>query len=329
MLESDSMDPQKQREVMDQLLAGNFRAIAKVLTLVENRSQEAIPYVRELFKHAGRGFTIGITGAPGAGKSTLVDKLAESYRAEDKKVGIIAVDPTSPFTGGAILGDRIRMQSRSLDSGTFIRSMATRGHIGGLTSTTADVLTVMNAAGFDVVLLETVGVGQGEVEVAQMADVTVVMLVPGMGDDIQAMKAGIMEIADIFVINKADHIGADHTEAALRGLLSMSSRPDGWTPAIIRTIATEGKGIGPCVHAIQEYRSFLSRSGQRRDENIRIQTERLLERACEQARLGLLNDDASAKRIHELAALIVDRKLDPFTAADEVIQMQATRPKTK
>jgi LAO/AO transport system kinase len=315
---------QKRREVIEQVLAGNFRAVAKLLTMVENHAREAIFYLRELFQYTGRCFTIGITGAPGSGKSTLVDRLAEAYRAEGKKIGIIAVDPTSPFSGGAILGDRIRMQARSLDPGTFIRSMATRGHVGGLTRATADVLTVMDAAGFDIVLLETVGVGQGEVEVAEMADATLVMLVPGMGDDIQAMKAGIMEIADLFVINKVDHPGADYTEAELKGFLLMSSRPDGWTPRIVRTVASEGRGIGPCIEAINTYRSFLSRSKQRRAEQIRIQKERLLELACVQARERLLRNRSTAARIHELAGLIVDHELDPFTAADEVMRMQAT-----
>ncbi len=321
MPQTDSESPQKRLAFVQQIFAGDFRAIAKLLTMVENRSKEAIQCLRELFPHTGHCVTVGITGAPGAGKSTLVDKLAEFYRAEGKTIGIIAVDPTSPFTGGAILGDRIRMQSRSLDPGTFIRSMATRGHIGGLTSSTADAITVLDAAGFDIVLVETVGVGQGEVEIVEMADVTVVMLVPGMGDDVQAMKAGIMEIADLFVINKSDHPGAERTESDLRGLLSMTTRPDGWTPAIIRTIAPEGKGVDLCVRAIEECRSFLSRSQQRREEKIETQQRRLLELACEQAREDLLRDDAAAARLHELAILITDRKLDPFTAADEVIQM--------
>jgi LAO/AO transport system kinase len=323
MLETGVLDPQKRREFLNQVLACDFRAVARLLTMVENRSRAAIPYLQELFGHTGRCFTVGITGSPGAGKSTLVDKLAERYRRADNMVGIIAVDPTSPFTGGAILGDRIRMQSRSLDPGTFIRSMATRGHIGGLTSTTADALTVMDAAGFDVVLLETVGVGQGEVEIAKMADATVVLLVPGMGDDIQAMKAGIMEIADIFVINKADHAGADRSEAELRGLLSVSSRPDGWMPPIVRTVASEGKGVTECSQAIEEYRSFLSRSEMKRDQRIELQKERLLELACVQAREDLLSNSATAARIRELAALIFDRKLDPFSAAEEVIRMHA------
>jgi LAO/AO transport system kinase len=326
MHDTDLEDLQKQQELIEQVRAGNFRTVAKLLTMVENHSPEATSCLKELFRYTGECFTIGITGAPGAGKSTLVDRLAEHYRSEGKKIGIIAVDPTSPFSGGAILGDRIRMQARSLDPGTFIRSMATRGHVGGLTSATADVLTVMDAAGFDIVLLETVGVGQGEVEVAKVADATIVMLVPGMGDDIQAMKAGIMEIADLFVINKADHPGADYTETVLKGFLLMCSRPDGWTPGIVRTVASEGGGIGPCIEAINAYRAFLSGSKQRRDERIRIQKERLLDLTCEQARERLLGNRSTAERIHELAGLIVDHKLDPFTAADEVMRMQPAGP---
>ena len=320
----NATDPAERQEFVQQVLAGDFRAVARLMTLVENEPHRAIPYLRELFPYTGRCFTTGITGAPGAGKSTLVDRLAESYRAAGKKVGIIAVDPTSPFTGGAILGDRIRMQSRSLDECTFIRSMATRGHIGGLARTTADVMTVMDAAGFDIVLLETVGVGQGEVEVARTADATVVLLVPGMGDDIQVMKAGIMEIADIFVINKADHPGADRTEAELRALLSMNLRADGWTPSITRTIASEGKGVEECMQAVEEYRSFLSASELRRNEKVRIQRDRLLELACMRAREELLNDTGTGARIQELAVLIADRKLDPFTAAEEVLRLHAS-----
>jgi len=326
MKQTDTVDLQKNQEFIDRVLEGDFRTVARLLTLVENGSREVVPYMRELFRHSGRCFSIGITGAPGAGKSTLVDKLAEAYRAQEKKIGIIAVDPSSPFTGGAILGDRIRMQARSLDPGVFIRSMATRGHIGGLTSTTADVVTVMDAAGFDIVLLETVGVGQGEVEVAKTADATIVLLVPGMGDDIQAMKAGIMEIADIFVINKSDHPGADRTEAELKALLTMnSSRADGWVPGVVRTIASSGEGIGACMLAIEAYRSFLENSMSRREEKIRIQKERLLDLACTRTRQDLLNNDTTAARIQELAALVTDRKLDPFSAAEQVLLLQRGR----
>jgi len=307
--------------MVERILKGDFRAIARVLTMVENDSPEAMPHLRELFAHTGRCFSVGVTGSPGAGKSTFVDRLTDLYRLQQKKVGIIAVDPTSPFTGGAILGDRIRMQSRSVDPGTFIRSMATRGHAGGITRATSDFLIVMDAAGFDIVIIETVGVGQGEVEIAKMANATVLLLVPGMGDDIQAMKAGIMEIGDIYVINKADHPGADRTEAELNGLLSMSSRSDGWKPPVIRTVATEGMGIEACATALAEYRSFLSTSDIQRAVTIQAQKERLLELACMQAREALLQDTAKAARIEELAVLIADRKLDPFSAAEEVLQL--------
>jgi LAO/AO transport system kinase len=307
--------------MIERVLKGDFRAIARMLTMVENGSNETIPHLRELFAHTGHCFSIGVTGSPGAGKSTFVDRLTDWYRSQQKKIGIIAVDPTSPFTGGAILGDRIRMQSRSVDPGTFIRSMATRGHIGGLTRATSEFLIVLDAAGFDIVIIETVGVGQGEVEIAKMADTTILLLVPGMGDDIQAMKAGIMEIGDIYAINKADHPGADRTEAELSALLSMSSRADGWKPPVIRTVASVGTGIEACACALEEYRSFLLTSDIKRAAAIQAQKERLLELACTQAREALLQDTAKAARIEQLAVLIADRKLDPFTAAEEVLQL--------
>jgi LAO/AO transport system kinase len=321
----NAADPEKRKDILQRILSGDFRTVARLLTLVEDGSREAIPYLRALFPHTGHSFTLGITGAPGAGKSTLVDKLAEFYRCEEEKVGIIAIDPSSPFSGGAILGDRIRMQSRNHDPGTFIRSMATRGHMGGLTSTTADVLMVMDAAGFDWVLVETVGVGQDEVEIIRTADVTLVLLVPGMGDDIQMMKAGIMEIGDIFVINKADHPGVERTERELESLFSISRRSDGWDPPIIRTIASEGQGISDCIQAISNYRSFLATSPHRSHEAIQIQKERLLEIVCLQARNALLQDSLAGARIQELAGLIAERKMDPFSAAEELIQLQIDR----
>ncbi len=322
---NDSDDLLQRQELIRAVLAGDFRAVARLLTFVESGSPEAIPYLQELFPHTGRCFVIGITGAPGSGKSSLIDRLAAGFRDREKRIGVIAVDPTSPFTGGAILGDRIRMQSRSLDPGTFIRSMATRGHVGGLARTTTDMLTVMDAAGFDVVLIETIGVGQGDVEIAKTADATLLLLVPGMGDEIQLMKAGIMEIGDIFVINKADHLGADQTEAELSGLLSMSARADGWNSPVIRTVASEGSGVAECIEAIETYRAFLKHSPFRKEETVKIQRERLLELACLRAREALLRDEAAAARIQDLALLIAERKMDPFTAAEEVIKLHSER----
>src|ERR1700733_11125845 len=239
------------------ILAGDPRALARAATSIENRSPAAESLLKELFFHTGKAIVLGITGAPGAGKSTLADRLVHEFRREDKSVGVLAVDPTSPYTGGAVLGDRIRMLSHHADTGVFIRSMATRGHLGGLAAATTDMALLLDAAGKDVVIIETVGVGQDEVEVAKLADVTVVVLVPGMGDDVQVIKAGIMEIADVFVINKADQPGADRLEREILALQSLSTRGDGWVPPILRTVATEDRGISETRFAI---RSFLARA---------------------------------------------------------------------
>jgi LAO/AO transport system kinase len=302
------------------ILAGDFRAVARLITLVENGALEATPYLRALFPRTGRALTLGITGAPGAGKSTVVDRLASHYRAQEKTVGIVAVDPTSPFTGGAILGDRIRMQSRSVDPGTFIRSMATRGHLGGLARATADVILVLDAAGFEVVLVETVGVGQDEIDVAQTAQITLVLLVPGMGDDIQAMKAGIMEVADIFLINKADRPGVDRTETELNALLSIHQRPDGWRPRVVRTVASEGQGIELCAAAVEEYRTFQQSSEFRKNRLVAIQKDRILEVVRERMLRRLLRDESAVTRIDELARRVAEREIDPFTAAEQLIR---------
>ncbi len=319
MLPSQPPSSPPDSEMAEGVLRGDFRAVARLITLVENDSLLAMPYLRELFPHTGRCFTVGVTGAPGSGKSTLVDRLADQYRRDANKVGIIAVDPTSPFSGGAILGDRIRMQSRSLDSGTFIRSMATRGHLGGLARTTNDVLMVMDAAGFDIVLIETVGVGQDEVEIARTAAATLVLIVPGMGDDIQAMKAGIMEIGDIFVINKADHPGVDRVEAEVNALLAMSSRPDNWKPAVVRTVASEGQGIEECAGAVAAYRTFLKSSAYQRERSIRLQRDRLLEVVQAQILEQVMQQPGRKERLDELAQAIAERRMDPFAAAEELL----------
>ncbi|HYK91071.1 MAG TPA: methylmalonyl Co-A mutase-associated GTPase MeaB [Acidobacteriota bacterium] len=314
--------PKAEPEIIRDVLGGDFRAVARLISLVENDLLMAVPYLRELFPHTGRCFSVGVTGAPGSGKSTLVDCLAERFGSDSRKVGIIAVDPTSPFSGGAILGDRIRMQSRSLDPGTFIRSMATRGHLGGLSRATNDVLMIMDAAGFDTVLIETVGVGQDEVEIARTADATLVLLVPGMGDDIQAMKAGIMEIGDIFVINKADHAGVGRVEIELNALLAISTRPDGWKPAVVRTVASKGQGIDACIEEITKYRTFLQASPYQRKRSIQIQKDRLLE--VIQARIleSLLRQSDKKERLEDLARAVAERRIDPFTAADKLLEIK-------
>src|ERR1700758_3637216 len=239
---------------MDQLLQnffkGDVRALSRVITRVENRSVDSLDILRQLFPYTGRSQIIGITGSPGAGKSSLVDRLAIAYRQKEKAVGIIAVDPSSPFTGGAILGDRIRMQTQGIDPGVYIRSMATRGHLGGLATATADVVSVLDAAGKNPVIVETVGVGQDEIEIVKLADVSVVVLVPGMGDDIQALKAGIMEIGDIFVINKCDRPGVEKMERSVMAMLSLAHRADGWQPPVIKTVATDGQGVAELHAAI-------------------------------------------------------------------------------
>src|SRR5229473_4094158 len=235
------------------IAAGDARALARAATAIENGAPESGELLRELAPRAGRATVVGITGPPGAGKSTLVDALARAIRREGKTVGILAVDPTSRISGGAILGDRIRMQAHHADPGVYIRSMATRGAAGGLARATADVALLLDAAGRDYVIIETVGVGQDEVEIANVADLTVLVLVPGMGDDVQAIKAGVMEIADIFVINKADHPGAERVEQEIHGVLSLRNRADAWMPAVVRTVATEGAGVEELLEAIRTY----------------------------------------------------------------------------
>src|SRR5579871_2848812 len=245
----------------EKILRGDSRAIARAATAIENRRPEAESLLKELFPHTGRAMVLGVTGAPGAGKSTLVDKLAHELRREGKAIGVVAVDPTSPYTGGAILGDRIRMLSHHADPQVFIRSMATRGWLGELAAATTDMAVLLDAAGRDVVLIETVGVGQDEVEIAKLASVTVVVLVPGMGDDVQAIKAGIMEIADVFVINKSDQPDADRLEREIKNIQSLSTRADGWVPPIVRTVAVDGKGIAEVLAAIREFLAHSDGNG--------------------------------------------------------------------
>ncbi len=302
------------------ILGGDLRALARAITTVENGEPQADELLKQLFPHSGRALVVGITGSPGAGKSTLVDRMAAAYRRQEKTVGIIAVDPSSPFSGGAILGDRIRMQGHSSDPGIYIRSMATRGSLGGLARATVDVATLLDAAGRDIVVVETVGVGQDEVDIVKLADVTVVLLVPGMGDDVQTIKAGLMEIADIFAINKADRDGSDRLEAELHALLAISQRADGWAPVVLKTVATEGAGVEELFAAIERYREFLDGAGLSEQKGRHNWRQRLLallrERLLNRVVIETLDDGL----LDEYAARVAARQVDPYSVVDEVLK---------
>jgi LAO/AO transport system kinase len=293
--------------------------VARAITLAENGSGKAATVLSRLYSRTGRALVVGITGAPGAGKSTLVDRLAALYRAEGHRVGIVAVDPSSPFSGGAILGDRIRMKHLATDPGVFIRSMATRGNLGGLSRATGDAVAVLDAAGFSRIIVETVGVGQDEVDIVKTADATVVVLVPGMGDDIQAIKAGIMEIGDVFAINKADRDGVLRTEKELESLLMTGHREDLWSPPIVKTVATTGQGTADLAAAIASYTAFLDeREGLRAGRRARIAEQRVLDLLRER-----LVRDALARigeeEFRRLTAAVAGRSLDPYSAVDEIV----------
>ena len=303
----------------EQVRAGDVRAISRAVSAIENRSSEAEEILRQVFPYTGNAYLIGITGAPGTGKSTLVDRLAGHYRSEKKTVGIIAVDPSSPFTGGAILGDRVRMQGHATDSGIFIRSMATRGYLGGLAQATGDTALLLDAAGKQMILVETVGVGQGEIQIVRLADCTIVVLVPGMGDDVQSLKAGLMEIGDIFVINKSDREGADRFEQQLRGVLSIVPEREGWKPPIVRTIATDNKGIDAMAHQIELFRAHFDQAQERRAREVAQWKEwllRLLESRLMERVVGAHMNEA---QFDALAAHVAARKKDPYAAVNEIL----------
>jgi GTPase len=299
--------------------AGDPRAIARAISKVEDGAPEASELMKEIFPRTGKALIIGITGSPGAGKSSLVDKLALLYRQRGERVGIVAVDPSSPFSGGAILGDRIRMQTLGLDKNVFIRSMATRGNLGGLARATVDALTILDAAGYSRIIVETVGVGQDEVEVVKAADVSIVVLVPGMGDDIQAIKAGLMEIGDIFVINKADRDGVFATEKELQALLSLAERQDGWQPPIVKTVATESKGIEELAGAIDAFQASQLTGEVNRERRRAIARWRIVELLREQLVARLLESQQASAKLDSLAEEVATRKRDPYSAVEEII----------
>jgi LAO/AO transport system kinase len=313
---SDAADP---ADLVAAARDGDPRSLARLVSLVENGS----PRLREIMKliapHTGRARIIGLTGSPGVGKSTVTGALVRAYRAEGLRVGVLAVDPTSPFTGGALLGDRVRMQDHATDGGVFIRSMASRGHLGGLSWAAPQALRILDAAGFDVIMIETVGVGQAEVAIASLADSTLVIVAPGMGDSVQAAKAGILEIADIFVVNKSDRPGAQEAVRDLRTMIAMADYgPGGWKPPIVSTMAVRGEGIDDLVSRLEEHSAWLAESGERERRRLARASEEIsaIAVATLRERIGALPGES---QLDDLAGQVAVGKLDPYTAADELI----------
>lgn len=301
-----------------EIISGNRLTVAKAISLIENEHPEYKEILRKVYKQTGLGYRIGITGPPGAGKSTLTNKLAAYYRKQNLRVGIIAVDPTSPFTGGAILGDRIRMTEVELDENVFIRSMASRGSLGGLSKKTSEAVDILDAAGFEIILIETVGVGQSELDIASAADTTVVVLVPESGDSIQAMKAGLMEIGDFFVLNKADRTGAEQAVMSLKTTLSLKPQSNSWQSEVIQTVASEGKGIEAVAKQIENHKSFLITSGmlkEKRKARLKNQIKYLI---SERLHIDFWNDERE-RILNECIYSVINKEITPYDLSEKLL----------
>ena len=305
-------------DIVTELLNGSKLALSRAITAVENEYDDAVEIMQKIYPHTGRAYVIGITGPPGAGKSTLTDKLTKEYRSRGKTVGIIAVDPSSPFSGGAILGDRIRMNELTMDEGVFIRSMATRGSLGGMSRKTAEVVKILDAAGKDIVIIETVGVGQSEVDIVKTADTTLVVLVPGLGDDIQAIKAGILEIGDVFAINKADREGVERLHIEMEMMLDLDQNETEWRPKITRTIASQNQGVVELVDSIEEHATYMVKTGliqKRRFERTRNEILAMLDEAIK----VYLKKKVAVTRFEALTEEVCHRKNDPYSAVKSIL----------
>ena len=319
----------KTEEITNGVLAGNKRSIAKAISAVENCTDESPELIARLFPHTGKAHVIGLTGSGGAGKSTLIEKIIREYRSRGKTVGVIAVDPTSPFSGGAFLGDRIRMQELSTDEGVFIRSMASRNHAGGIARATKDAAKVLDAAGKDIVIVETVGAGQSEVEIIKVAQTIIVVHAPGLGDEIQAIKAGIMEIADIFVVNKADRENANKAVIDIQSNLQLNSKQVAWKPPVLKTVAITGEGILELVGKIEEHRCFLEGNAECRTALLKNRAEAELVEAIKEKAANALIDELRRKgKLDEVLQRILEKKIDPATAAEKVLKETLNNDRT-